>query len=73
MGNEHNFPCLPGVGKIPQEKSSTQNKRFTMIGLMLFAEKPVMRILILEGGYKGNIEAGIDISVSPVGDNKDSN
>ena len=65
---------LTGVGKIPQEKSSTRNRRFTMIGLTAFTGEPVMCILILEGkNPKGNIEAGIDISVSPVGDNKDSN
>jgi len=65
---------LTGVGKIPQEKSSTRNRRFTMIGLTAFTGEPVMCILILEGkNPKGNIEAGIDISVSPVGDNQDSN
>ena len=45
-----------------------------MIGFTSFTREPVMCILILERkSSKGNIKAGIDISVSPVGDNKDSN
>ena len=59
---------LTGIGKIPQEKLSTRNRRFTMIGLTAFTGEPVMCILILEGeNPKGSIEVGIDISVKPCG------
>ena len=50
---------LTGVGKIPQEKSSKQNRRFIMIRLTAFTGDPVICILILKGkNPKGNIEAG---------------
>ena len=43
-----------------------------MIGLAVFTGEPVVCILILEGKHpKGNIEAGIDITVTPDGDNTD--
>ena len=65
---------LTGVGNVPKLQTSTRNRRFTMIGLTAFTGEPVMCILILEGKHpKGNIEAGIDITVTPDGDNTDPN
>ena len=61
---------LTGVGNVPKLQTSTRNRRFTMIGLTAFTGEPKMCIIILEGKYpKGHIEAGIDISVTPTGDN----
>ena len=65
---------LTARGKVPQKRASTRNRKFTLIGLTAFTGEPVMCILIIEGkNPKGNIEAGIDISVTPVGDNKNRN
>ena len=65
---------LTARGKVPQKRASTRNRKFTLIGLTAFTGEPVMCILIIEGkNPKGNIEAGIDISVTPVGDNKNTN
>ena len=36
-------------GTVPQKKSSTRSKKFTMIGLTVFTGEPVMCILIIEG------------------------
>ena len=61
---------LTGNGKVLQVQASTHNRRFTVISLTAFTGKPIMCILILEGkNPKGHIEAGIDITVSHVGDN----
>jgi len=61
---------LTGVGNVPKLQTSTRNRRFTMIGLTAFTGEPVMCILIFEGKHpKGHIEAGIDITVTPDGDN----
>ena len=63
---------LTANGKVTQVQASTRNRRFTMIRLTAFTGEPIMFILILEGKHpKGHIEAGIDITVSPVGDNTD--
>ena len=62
---------LTGRGKVPQKRASTKNIKFTMIGLTAFTGEPVICILIIEGKEpKGNIEAVINISVTPVGDNR---
>ena len=37
-------------GKICQQKTSTRNCKFTMIGLASFDGEPAMCVLILEGG-----------------------
>ena len=50
------------------EKISTNNKKFTLIGLTAFTGEPVMCILIIEGKKpNASIEAGIDIRVTPTG------
>ena len=60
-------------GTISQQKTSTRNRKFTMIGLTSFDGEPVMCVLILEGKLpNGSIEAGIDITVHPDGTTTDS-
>ena len=56
-------------GKVPQRKASTQNRKFTMIGLTSFTGEPVMCVIIIEGKIpNGAIKAGVDIQVQPDGD-----
>ena len=59
-------------GKVPQRKASTQNRKFTMVGLTSFTGEPVMCVVIIEGKFlNGAIEAGVDIQVQPDGDSSD--
>jgi len=59
-------------GTIPQKKTSKTNKRFTLIGLTAFTGEPILCIIILQGKQpKADIEAGVDILVSPIGDTSD--
>ena len=63
---------LAEKGTIPQNKTSKTNKRFTLIGLTAFTGEPVLCIIILQGKQpKPDIEAGVDILVSPIGDTSD--
>ena len=63
---------LVGKGQVPMKTISTNDKRFTLIGLIAFNGEPVMCILILEGkGPNPSIEAGIDIRISPNGSDSD--
>ena len=59
---------LTEKGRVPQKKTSTRNRKFTMIGLTALTGVPVMCIIILEGKRpNGSIEAGIDITIQPKG------
>ena len=61
---------LTGVRNVPKLQTSNRNRKFTMICLTVFTGKPVMCIFILEGKHpKGNIEAGFEFTVTPVGNN----
>ena len=63
---------LTAPGRVPQQKASSKNRRFTLIGLTALSGEPVMCVIILEGkNPKASIEAGIDINVQPVGDVND--
>ena len=60
---------LTAPGSVPQQKSSAKNRKFTLIGLTALTGEPVMCIIILEGkNPNASIEAGVDITVDPVGD-----
>ena len=64
---------LAEKGTTAQRKTSTRNRKFTMIGLTSFTGEPVMCVLILEGKLpNGAIEAGVDIQVKPNGKTTDS-
>ena len=63
---------LVGKGHVPMKKISTNDRRFTLIGLTAFTGEPVMCGLILEGKRPNpSIEAGIDIRISPNGSDSD--
>ena len=60
-------------GQVPMKKISTNNKKFTLIGLTALTGEPVMCVLIIEGKRPNpSIEAGIDIRVSPTGSFSDN-
>jgi len=57
---------LVGKGQVPMKKISTNDKKFTLIGLTAFTGEPVMCVLILEGKRPNpSVEAGIDIRITP--------
>jgi hypothetical protein len=57
---------------VPQQKASSKNRKFTLIGLTALTGESVMCIIIIEGKKpKGSIEAGIDINVNPIGEPTD--
>ena len=61
-------------GYIAQEKSLSKNRKFTIIGFMALTGDPVMCVLIFEGKKpNGSIEAGINITVKPIGSPSDAN
>ena len=63
---------LAEKGTIAQRKSSTRNRKFTLIGLTSFTGDPVMCVIIIEGKLpNGAIEAGVDIRIEPNGKSTD--
>ena len=59
-------------GMVPQRKASSKNRRFTLIGLTALTGEPVMAVIIVAGKKpKGNIEAGMDIFITPDGSPND--
>ena len=65
---------LTAPDRVPQQKASSKNRKFTLIGLTALTGEPVMCIIIIEGKKpKGSIEAGIDINVNPIGEPTDNN
>ena len=59
---------LTAPGRVPQQKSSSKNRKFTLIGLTALIGERVMCIIIFEGKTpNGSIEAGIDLSITPIG------
>ena len=63
---------LTSTGSFPQKKASVRNKKCALIELTALTDEPVMCAIIFEGkNPKASIEAGIDISVTPVGKESD--
>ena len=59
---------LTSNGSVPYEKSSSTEKRFTMIGLTALDGMPVLCVLIIQGVNRDlSVETGIDITIDPVG------
>ena len=64
---------LTAPGKLPQQKASSKNKRFTLIGLTDLTGEPLIAAIILQGKRpKASLEAGIDINIDPIGNATDS-
>ena len=63
---EETFLCELDV--IPQDKSSRKNKHFTLIGLTLLSEEPLICVVIFAGKRRNPVvEMGIDPQAEEVG------
>lgn len=59
---------LTGTGTVPYRKTSSSDKRFTMIGLTALDGSPVMCVLIIMGKKRNlAVETGIDLTITPEG------
>ena len=60
------------VGSVPQQKFSTKDRHFTLLGFTNLKGEPVMCLLILAGiEQKFEVETGIDLTAPTYGDIKD--
>ena len=63
---------LTAKDKVPQKKVSKREKRFTLIGFTALTGEPVMAVIIIKGTQpRFDVELGIDIRKTPIGDETD--
>ena len=63
---------LCAKGAVPQQKASTKDKHFTLLGLTLLNGEPLMCVVIIQGTLeKSDYWAGIDILAEKIGDESD--
>ena len=64
---------LCGRGGIPYQQSAMNDKHFTMLGFTALNGDPVLCLIIIAGVQeKFEVECGIDIDATPVGDPSDA-
>ena len=63
---------LTRAGTVPYKKSSSSEKRFTLIGLTALDGNPVICIIIIKGKIPQlDVESGIDVTITPEGEPSD--
>ena len=61
-------------GMVPQQKASTKDKHFTLLGLTALNGDPVMCVVIFAGKRETKLyECGVDVFAEKVGDVSDGN